>query len=84
MADCLSAAQQQERFDLIGYAVDTLTRNPATAVYVDAGHPRWVAADVMAARLNQVGVAKARASASTPPTSSPPRRTSATAEPSPG
>ncbi|CAA0137355.1 Endoglucanase A [Mycolicibacterium vanbaalenii] len=60
MADCLSPAQQQERFDLIGYAVDTLTRNPATAVYVDAGHPRWVAADVMAGRLNQVGVAKAR------------------------
>ncbi|WP_178358252.1 glycoside hydrolase family 6 protein [Mycolicibacterium hippocampi] len=60
MADCLSDAQQQERYDLIGYAVDTLTRNPATAVYVDAGHPRWVAADVMADRLNRVGVAKAR------------------------
>ncbi|CAN5385528.1 glycoside hydrolase family 6 protein [soil metagenome] len=60
MADCLSPAQQQERFDLIGYAVDSLTRNPATAVYVDAGHPRWVAADVMASRLNQVGIAKAR------------------------
>lgn len=60
MADCLSADQQQERFDLIGYAVDALTRNPATAVYVDAGHSRWVAADVMAGRLNQVGIAKAR------------------------
>lgn len=60
MADCLSPGQQQERFDLIGYAVDTLTRNPATAVYVDAGHSRWVAADVMAGRLNQVGVGKAR------------------------
>lgn len=60
MADCLSPGQQQERFDLIGYAVDTLTRNPATAVYVDAGHSRWVPADVMAARLNQVGIAKAR------------------------
>lgn len=60
MIDCLSPGQQQERLELIGYAVDTLTRNPATAVYVDAGHPRWVAADVMAGRLNQVGVAKAR------------------------
>lgn len=60
MADCLSPGQQQERFDLIRYAVDTLTRNPATAVYVDAGHSRWVAADVMADRLNQVGIAKAR------------------------
>jgi endoglucanase len=60
MADCLSGDQRQERFDLISYAVDTLTRNPATAVYVDAGHSRWVGVDDMAARLNQVGVAKAR------------------------
>ncbi|OFJ54925.1 glycoside hydrolase family 6 protein [Mycolicibacterium grossiae] len=60
MADCLSADQRQERFDLIRYAVDSLTRNPGTAVYVDAGHSRWVSADTMAARLNDVGVAKAR------------------------
>lgn len=60
MIDCLSPGQQQERLDLIRYAVDTLTRNPGTAVYVDAGHPRWVPADVMAGRLNQVGVDKAR------------------------
>lgn len=60
MADCLSGDQRQERFDLISYAVDTLTRNPATAVYVDAGHSRWVSAEEMANRLNQVGVGKAR------------------------
>ncbi|WP_082690362.1 glycoside hydrolase family 6 protein [Mycobacterium sp. M26] len=60
MADCLSGSARQERFDLIRYAVDTLTANPATAVYVDGGHSRWVSADVMADRLNQVGVGKAR------------------------
>lgn len=60
MADCLSAGQRQERFELMRYAVDTLTRNPASAVYVDGGHSRWVSADTMAARLNDVGVAKAR------------------------
>jgi endoglucanase len=60
MADCLSADQRQERFDLMRYAVDTLTRNPATAVYIDAGHSRWVGADDMAGRLNQVGVDHAR------------------------
>jgi len=60
MADCLSADQRQERFDLMGYAVDTLTRNPAAAVYVDAGHSRWVSAEDMAGRFNQVGVDKAR------------------------
>lgn len=60
MADCLSADQRQERFDLMRYAVDTLTRDPAAAVYVDGGHSRWVSADDMAARLNEVGVGKAR------------------------
>lgn len=60
MADCLSADQRQERFDLIRYAVDSLTRDPAAAVYVDAGHSRWVGAEEMAARLNQVGVDRAR------------------------
>jgi endoglucanase len=60
MADCLSADQRQERLDLIRYGVDTLTRNPATAVYIDAGHSRWTSVDKMAAMLNDVGVAKAR------------------------
>ncbi|ORV33828.1 glycoside hydrolase family 6 protein [Mycobacterium conspicuum] len=60
MADCLSADQRQERYDLIRYAVDTLTRNPGTAVYVDAGHLRWHSADDMAARLNKVDIGRAR------------------------
>jgi endoglucanase len=60
MADCLSGDQRQERFDLIRYAVDTLTRNPAAAVYIDGGHSRWVAAEEIAARLNQVGVDRAQ------------------------
>ncbi|OBG89486.1 1,4-beta-glucanase [Mycobacterium sp. E802] len=60
MADCLSGDQREERYNLMSYAVDTLTRNPGTAVYVDAGHSRWTAADEMANRLNRVGVAKAR------------------------
>lgn len=60
MADCLSDDQRQERFDLIRYAVDSLTRNPAAAVYVDAGHLRWHSAEEMASRLNQAGVEHAR------------------------
>jgi endoglucanase len=60
MADCLSGDERQERFDLIRYAVDTLTRNPAAAVYVDAGQLHWHSADEMAARLNQAGVDHAR------------------------
>lgn len=60
MADCLSADQRQERYDLLSYAVGALTRNPAAAVYVDGGHSRWVGAEDMAARLNAVGVNRAR------------------------
>ena len=60
MAGCLSADQRQERIELMSYAVDTLTRNPATALYVDAGHSRWASVGDMAASLNAVGVGKAR------------------------
>jgi endoglucanase len=60
MADCLSADQRQERYDLVRYAVDALTRDPNAAVYVDAGHLRWHSAEDMAARLNQAGVGHAR------------------------
>jgi len=60
MADCLSPDQRQERFDLMRYAVDTLTSNPSAAVYVDAGHSRWLSSDEMAARLNSVDVGRAR------------------------
>ncbi len=60
MAGCLSGDQRQERMDLIRYAVDTLTRNPATALYIDGGHSRWVGADQMASMLNDVGISKAR------------------------
>jgi endoglucanase len=60
MADCLSPDQRQERFGLVRYAVDTLTRDPAAAVYIDGGHSRWLSADEIASRLNQVGVDHAR------------------------
>lgn len=60
MADCLSADQRQERYDLVRYAVDTLARNPGTAVYVDAGHLRWHSPEDMADRLNKVDVNRAR------------------------
>jgi endoglucanase len=60
MADCLSGDQRQERFDLIRYAVNTLSRNPGTAVYVDAGHLRWHSPEDMAGRLSQAGVDHAR------------------------
>jgi endoglucanase len=60
MADCLSPDQRQERFDSLRYAVDTLTRDPAAAVYIDGGHSRWLSVEEIAAGLNEVGVDRAR------------------------
>jgi endoglucanase len=60
MADCLSPDQRSERFALLRYAVDSLTRDPAAAVYSDGGHARWISAEQLAAGLNEVGVGKAR------------------------
>lgn len=60
MADCLSPDQRAERFALLRYAVDSLTRDPAAAVYIDGGHSRWISAEQLAAGLNEVGVSRAR------------------------
>jgi endoglucanase len=60
MAGCLSADQRQERFDLLRYAVDTLTADPAANVYIDGGHSRWMTPEALAAALNDVGVGKAK------------------------
>ncbi len=58
--DCIDDASRTSRLALLSQAVDTLTTNPLTTVYLDAGHPGWHSADTMAARLNAAGVAKAR------------------------
>jgi endoglucanase len=60
LKQCLSAADQAVRLQLIREAVVTFGQNPATAVYIDAGHSRWVPAPEMAARLKQAGIEGAR------------------------
>lgn len=58
--DCLSAADQQLRLDLLGYAVQTLHAKGGIAVYLDAGHPAWKSAATMASRLASANVALAQ------------------------
>ncbi len=60
MAGCLSPEQRDERFALMRYAVDTLTRDPAAAVYIDGGHSRWLSAEALADGLRATGIDKAR------------------------
>jgi len=55
---CLNAQKQQERLDLIHDAVRVLKAKGA-AVYIDAGHAKWVNPADMANRLNRAGIAEA-------------------------
>jgi endoglucanase len=57
---CLSSSQQASYFQLLNYAVDTLTTDPLAAVYLDSGNATWQSAATMASRLEQAGIAKAR------------------------
>lgn len=57
--ECLTEEQRQERLFLIGDAIKVLRQDPTTAVYVDAGHPRWVPAPEMAQRLLAAGATDA-------------------------
>jgi endoglucanase len=60
VAECLSLPDQEQRFELVRYALDTLLALPKTAVYLDAGHSNWVPAEVMAERLKRAGIERAR------------------------
>ncbi len=57
--DCLSAADRQTRYSLLGNAVDVLAHVGA-AVYLDAGNATWHSAADTAARLRAAGVDRAR------------------------
>jgi endoglucanase len=56
--DCLSAADQATRVDLLRGAVTTLSAAGAL-VYVDAGNTRWHPSRTIADRLARVGIAEA-------------------------
>ena len=56
---CLTAALQQERVELLSYAIRTLKAQPGVTLYVDAGHPAWQSAAEMARRLTLVGIENA-------------------------
>jgi endoglucanase len=59
MTDCLDAHRREERIAMIAYAIDKLGALGGTAVYVDAGHSRWVPAPEMASRLVAAGIQRA-------------------------
>lgn len=58
--ECLSGPAKAERIELLRNAVTTLEALPGVSVYLDAGHPRWIAPEPMAERLRAAGVESAR------------------------
>lgn len=59
LTDCLDEKGKAARMDLLKYAVGILKENPGVSVYLDAGHPGWIAPDETAKRLTQAGVGRA-------------------------
>ena len=57
--DCLSKSAQADRIDMIRESVATLKSLTHAKVYIDAGHPEWQSASIMATRLKQAGIADA-------------------------
>lgn len=58
--DCLSSADQQLRVSLLKFAVQTFAAKGGITVYIDAGHPGWKSASVMASRLVDAGISMAQ------------------------
>ncbi len=57
LTDCLSPQALAERYDLLRYAVYSFKQSaPQTKVYLDIGHPRWLAPGEAAARLAQANI----------------------------
>ncbi|MBI4410395.1 MAG: glycoside hydrolase family 6 protein [Gemmatimonadetes bacterium] len=54
--DCLPALDQENRIQLIREATQRLKQVPGVSVYLDAGHPQWKSASVMADRLARAGL----------------------------
>ena len=59
LTGCLTEVDKATRLALIKDAVDVLEAEGNIATYVDAGHPSWVPAAEMAARLKEAGVGPA-------------------------
>ena len=58
--DCLSGDSLAERYELLNMAVDRLSQNPGTTLYLDAGNAYWIPASQMADRLKRSGIAQAQ------------------------
>jgi endoglucanase len=58
--DCHARSRRDDRYRLLRYGVDALSRNPNATIYIEAGASDWEGASRMAKKLRKVGIAKVR------------------------
>jgi endoglucanase len=57
--ECATNTELSDRMNMLSWAVARLKNNTKIKVYVDAGHPNWVPADIMVDRLQKSGIMEA-------------------------
>jgi endoglucanase len=58
--DCHARSRRDDRYRLLRYGVNALSRDPNATIYIEAGASDWEGASRMAKKLRKVGVAKVR------------------------
>ena len=58
--DCHAKSRRDDRYRLLAYGVDVLSKLPNATIYIEAGASDWEPAHRMAKRLRKVGIAKVR------------------------
>jgi endoglucanase len=58
--ECHAASRRDDRYRLLRYGVDALSRNPNATIYIEAGASDWQSPQTMAAKLRKVGIGEVR------------------------
>ena len=58
--ECHAASRRDDRYRLLKYGVDALSRNPNATIYIEAGASDWQSPQTMAGKLRKVGIGEVR------------------------
>ena len=58
--DCQVPSRRDDRYKLLRYGVDALSKLPNSTIYLEAGASDWESASLTAKKLKRIGVAKVR------------------------
>jgi endoglucanase len=58
--ECHAASRRDDRYRLLRYGVDALSRNPNATIYIEAGASDWQSPQTMAGKLRKVGIGEVR------------------------